>query len=199
MVTDVKLKDCELNRSDYGNLSDEEYSILCGFLFPYAQINFDGMTPPAKNLVAEPVSFAEEILSSGKVVEFLQALYAKKSYASFNYVKEEDLRAVLFDDMIRVAPKVEDFLEAINMVREHLESSIRYEADNIEDDLTYHVSEYINEHQDKISEHYDLSKANLEFLVDIKKKVVLKDSLSTEELSLLADKKFLEFVSYQVQ
>lgn len=189
----IQLEDCTLERRVYGHLTDDEYKILCGFLFPYSSFYIKS-SAPAKELTEDPIGFCTKIIAEGKEKELLQALNSPKQFGGMTYMKESDMMNEVFDSMIDVCPNVRDFVNSFDLVRSHLEASLIRAAEKVCDDLVIEVNEYLEDNMSRAESIFG-ERARLDLIAKTKYKAQRMNELPPEEVLLLKNKKFIEFVT----
>ena len=191
------LKDCQLNKSSFGRLTNDEYQILCGFLFPYSK-EVINVSVDAVEMILDPKTYIFKIIKNNEVVELYNALTSKKMFGNKSYIDEYDMFDLIFEDMIVVEPRVNDFLEALRNIREELEFQIHNLCK--ENTLNIHefLEDYIDDNLNLVEKRYpeiNQNKYYLELLKDIRKSTIDIDQYSLETKNYLAQKEFLLFLN----
>lgn len=193
-MNDLRLSDCIVERIKFARLNDNEFDVLCGMLFPYSNRTIPN-APEAKLIIDDPNSYIMELENNDEILaQILEAFSSQKYFDGNTYYREEDVALVeIFAYMNDVCPNVYDhFFANISYVRESLINDLNQKVKAEIEEISYNVSEYYQSNKEKVDSKYD---KYIEFLVDVKKKVVDSETLSYKELISLKNKKYLEFVS----
>lgn len=191
------LKDCQLNQSNFGRLTKDEYQILCGFLFPYSK-EVINVSIDAIEMIRDPKQYVLMIIKNNETIELYNALTSKKMFGNKSYIDEYDMFELIFEDMIIVEPRVNEFLNALKIIRLELEVQInelcKQNTLNIHEYLEDYIDNNINIVEQKYSE-VNPQKYYIEILKDIRKATIDISQYDIKTKNYLVQKEIVPFLN----